>query len=165
MSAGYIIRELRESDLPSLVQLITDNAKYLKLKSPTVSTESQLKRDLLDPAKPSFHVLVCEAEGALVGYTLYMYGYSTWDGRTMYPKEFYVAAEHKEKLRPMLLRRLMQIADEKNCGRTDWLSQTDWTENNEFWINSGGFDNTDRESWHQYRLNADKFPQNWSINS
>ena len=158
----YVIRELTESDLTSFVQLIQDNAKHLNLPSPIIPTSEQLKHDLLDPSatQSRFHVLVCEFEEALVGYALYLYGYSTWDGRTMYPKEFYVADAHKDNLRPLLLKRLMQIAEEMKCGRTDWLSQTDWVDNNEFWIKSGGFDNTAKEQWHQYRLSADKFPGN-----
>ena len=158
----YLIREFRESDLASLVQLIQDNAKHLNLQSPIIPTSEQLKQDLLDPSatQSKFHVLVCEFEGSLVGYALYHFGFSTFDGRTMYPKEFYLADAHKEDLRPLLLKRLMQIAEEMKCGRTEWLSQAGWAGNNEFWIKSGGFDSTVEEKWHQYRLNADKFPGN-----
>ena len=135
----YLIREFRESDLASLVQLIQDNAKHLNLQSPIIPTSEQLKQDLLDPSatQSKFHVLVCEFEGSLVGYALYHLGFST-----------------------LLLKRLMQIAEEMKCGRTEWLSQAGWAGNNEFWIKSGGFDSTVEEKWHQYRLNADKFPGN-----
>ena len=47
-------------------------------------------------AHPFYHCFVAEAStGSLVGFVLYFYTYSTWEGRSVYMEDLYVTPAHR----------------------------------------------------------------------
>ena len=49
-------------------------------------------------ANPKVHGLICEAGGTAVGFAVYFFNYSTWQGRHgLYLEDLYVSPEHRGK--------------------------------------------------------------------
>ena len=70
---------------------------------------------------------VLKAGGTAVGFAVYFFNYSTWQGRHgLYLEDLYVSPEHRGKGAGMaLLRQLARIAVDHDCGRFEW-SVLDW---------------------------------------
>jgi len=77
----------------------------------------QMKRDT-----PPFSCLIAESGGAALGFALYFFTYSTWEGKeTLYLEDFFVPEEARGKgVGIALFKRLASIATERGCGRMDW---------------------------------------------
>ena len=74
------IRPATPTDVPTILQFIADLAAYEKLSHEAKATEADLARDLFGPA-PNVFCDVAEWNGAPVGFALWFYTYSTFQGR------------------------------------------------------------------------------------
>lgn len=74
------IRPATPTDVPTILQFIADLAAYEKLSHEAKATEADLARDLFGPA-PKVFCDIAEWNGAPVGFALWFYTYSTFQGR------------------------------------------------------------------------------------
>ncbi|XP_014219921.1 uncharacterized protein LOC106647866 [Copidosoma floridanum] len=88
----------------------------------------------------------------VVGYALYCYAYSTWEGKSMYLMEFYASpGEHNSNVRDNLFSAVAKKAYEDKCCRIDfWV--LDSKNEGKFYVSNGAVDLTESEEWHLYRL-------------
>lgn len=147
--SGTIIRKASASDSEKLLVLIKELSKELQL------TSSQLtQKDLEDDAagKPAiFTVYVCQnAKGDLIGYVLFYNTYSTWEGRSLCVEElFVVTSQRKKGIGSSLLKKAVQVALERGCGRCNITAYP----GNKFLTSQGAIDLTDIEKWLFFRMN------------
>jgi GNAT superfamily N-acetyltransferase len=108
-------------DVPVIRALIRELAEYERELESAVATEEDLRRDGFGEA-PRFHTVLALWDGEAVGFALYFFNYSTWQGRPgLYLEDLFVRAEQRGRgIGTALLRRLAQIAVEENCGRMVW---------------------------------------------
>jgi GNAT superfamily N-acetyltransferase len=110
-----------ERDIPAIVRLVRLLAKYEKLEHSMVSTEEDFRKALFGPER-SVDALMAYADEAAVGFALYFYNFSTFEGRRgIYLEDLYVEPEYRGRgIGKALLRRLAAIAKQENCGRMEW---------------------------------------------
>jgi GNAT superfamily N-acetyltransferase len=122
------LRAATVDDVPLIRQLVRELAEYEREPESAVATEEDLRRDGFGP-QPYFHAVIAEWEGAPVGFALYFFNYSTWQGRPgLYLEDLFVRPAHRGKgVGKALLRHVARVALERNCGRLVW-TVLDWNE-------------------------------------
>jgi GNAT superfamily N-acetyltransferase len=110
-----------ERDLPAIVHLVRQLARYEKLEHAMVATQDDFRQALFGAASNA-HALMAFGDGAAVGLALYFHNFSTFLGkRGIYLEDIFVEPEHRGRgIGSALLKRLARIAKEQNCGRMEW---------------------------------------------
>jgi GNAT superfamily N-acetyltransferase len=77
----------------------------------------------------SLNALICSKEASPIGFAVYFYNYSTWQGRKgLYLEDLYIMPEYRGiGAGIQLLKYLARKAVFENCGRFEW-SVLDWNE-------------------------------------
>lgn len=129
MTSGAIeIRPAEPADVPTILGFIRELADYERAAHEVLATEEHIRRSLFGPV-PHAHALVCRVDGVAVGFALYFFNYSTWQGRRgLYLEDLYVAPAHRHAgAGKAMLQQLARIAVANDCGRFEW-SVLDWNE-------------------------------------
>jgi GNAT superfamily N-acetyltransferase len=115
------IEPATESDLPAIVRLVRQLARYEKLEHAMVASQDDFRQALFGDERHA-HALMAFADDAPVGFALYFYNFSTFVGRRgIYLEDIFVEPEHRGRgIGSGLLKRLAKIAKEQNCGRLEW---------------------------------------------
>lgn len=121
-----LIRAAQPEDVGTILKLIRGLAEYEHEPQAAEATEEDLLRDGFG-AKPKFHCVIADWEGAPVGFALYFYNYSTWKGRPgIYLEDIFVWPEYRGKgIGKALLLHVARTAVAENCGRYEW-QVLDW---------------------------------------
>jgi GNAT superfamily N-acetyltransferase len=147
------IRPATEADLAAIEELIRALAEYERLSQEVVMDAELLRRSLFGE-RPYAEVLIAEENGASAGFALFFHNFSTFVGRPgIYLEDLFVRPEHRGKgYGRALLKRLAEIAVERDCGRLEW-AVLDWNEPAlGFYRSLGARPN---EEWTVYRLAGD----------
>ena len=56
-----------------------------------------LEKDGFDKENPLFYTFVAEDNGKLIGFALYFYLYSTWEGIGLHLEDIYVKSDYRRK--------------------------------------------------------------------
>jgi GNAT superfamily N-acetyltransferase len=117
-----------ESDLPQILAFIRGLAEYEKLAHQCIATEQLLRKSLFGP-RPYAEVIMARLDDVPVGFALFFHNYSTFLARPgIYLEDIFVLPEHRGRgVGKALLKRIAQIARERDCGRLEW-SVLDWNE-------------------------------------
>jgi len=118
---SVLVRGLQPADTPRLLELIDGLADYEKLPRPDAAARSRLAADAIaDP--PRFHALLADVDGAVVGYAIYFFTYSTFLARpSLYLEDIFVLPESRgHGAGVALFRACAQVAVRLGCGRMEW---------------------------------------------
>ena len=128
VSLNIDIRAATEVDVPLILSLIKDLARYEKLLDQVVATEAILQESLFGPS-PRAEVVIGSVQGMPVGYALFFHSFSTFLGKSgMYIEDLYVQRTHRGKgLGKALLMHVAELAQKRGCKRLEW-SVLDWNE-------------------------------------
>ncbi|MEN3950585.1 GNAT family N-acetyltransferase [Iodidimonas sp. SYSU 1G8] len=120
------IRAAAPGDAALLLYFIEALAEYEKLRHEAVATEADLDAALFGP-RPYAEAVIAEWGGIPVGFALYFFTFSTFNGRpSLYLEDLFVLPEHRGRgIGRRLLSHLAGIAVDRNCGRFEW-SVLDW---------------------------------------
>jgi GNAT superfamily N-acetyltransferase len=144
------IRPATEADLGTIDELIRALAEYERMADEVVMDVQLLKKNLFG-GRPYAEVLIAEMDGEAAGFALFFHNFSTFVGRPgIYLEDLFVKPEHRGKgFGKALLKRLAEIAVERDCGRLEW-AVLDWNEPAiGFYKSLGARPN---EEWTVYRL-------------
>jgi GNAT superfamily N-acetyltransferase len=124
----FSIRPAQPSDVTHIYAMIVELAVFEKLEHLVVATEAML-HDGLFGARPSCEAIIGEENGKVVAFALFFHNFSTFLTRKgLYLEDLYVLQSHRGKgYGTQMLKRLAQIAVERQCGRFEW-SVLDWNE-------------------------------------
>ncbi|MCU1347631.1 MAG: ats [Acidobacteria bacterium] len=129
MPHDLTIRPATEADVPLILTLIRDLARYEKLEHEVVATGEQLRESLFG-ARRHVEVLIGDADDEpAVCFALFFHNFSTFLGRPgIYLEDLYVKPHVRGRgYGKKLLARLARVAKERNCGRFEW-AVLDWNE-------------------------------------
>jgi GNAT superfamily N-acetyltransferase len=128
MNPSIEIAPATERDIPQILAFIRGLAEYEKLSHECVATEELLRKSLFGP-RPYADVLMARLDGKPVGFALFFHNYSTFLAKPgIYLEDVFVLPEHRGAgVGKALLKRVAQIARERDCGRLEW-SVLDWNE-------------------------------------
>ena len=120
------IRLATEADVGTIRRLIVGLALYEKEPAETVEvTEDELRRDGFG-AQPVFRCLLAEVDNVAIGFALFFYNYSTWQGRCIYLEDLYVEESARGTgTGTLLLKTVAAIAHAEGCKRMSWQA-LDW---------------------------------------
>jgi len=153
-SVKFSIREAREEDIPAVIELAHGLAVYEKLTDIFAATPELYRKYGWGP-DAIFKALLAENTGKKgprnVGLALYYYTYSSFTGRpTLWLEDIYVPEELRgQGIGTALLKRLAEIALDKECTRMEW-TVLDWNESSrQFYFSLGA---KAMEEWTTFRL-------------
>ncbi len=120
------IRPATRADIPLILEFIRALADYEKMSDAVEATEAQLAENLFGDS-PQAEVLIAEWAGEPAGFALYFHNFSTFRGkRGLYLEDLFVKPEFRGKgIGKALLKKLANIALERDCGRFEW-AVLDW---------------------------------------
>jgi len=120
------IRAATRKDVAVILKLIQALAEYERAPKAVVATTRDILRDGFGRT-PRFHTLIAEWESKPVGFALYFYNYSTWQGRAgLYLEDLFVLPESRGRgIGKALLVELAKIVVKENLGQCRW-QVLDW---------------------------------------
>jgi GNAT superfamily N-acetyltransferase len=148
-----IVRPATEADLGTIEELIRALADYERMADEVVM-DAELLRNALFRDRPYAEVLIAEVDGEPAGFALFFHNFSTFLGRPgIYLEDLFVKPEHRGiGVGKALLKRLAEIAVERDCGRMEW-AVLDWNEPSiGFYRKLGARPN---DEWTVYRLTGE----------
>ena len=122
------IREAVESDSAQILAFIKELASYERAIDEVVADEKDIRESVFG-SNSSVKALICTLDEKPIGFAVYFYNYSTWQGKKgLYLEDLYVSPEHRGVgAGKELLKYLAKIAVSQGCGRFEW-SVLDWNE-------------------------------------
>jgi len=152
---SFIVRKAERRDCASILDMIKELAAFEKMADHNHMTREVLERDGFDKEPPYYHCLVAETEkGEVIAYALYVYQYSTWNGRIVYLEDICVRQTHQHKgVGTALMKELCKISIETGCSLMR-LSCLAWNKNAlQLYENLGFKDLTVEENWKYLHCN------------
>lgn len=151
--SALTIRSATEQDIDLILQFVRELAIYENAEHEVLATPEHVRRTLFCAA-PAVFGLICEVDAKPVGFAVYFFNYSTWQGRHgLYLEDLYVTPDARgHGAGKALLQHLAQIAVDKDCGRFEW-SVLDWNASSiEFYDRLGALP---QNEWIRYRMTGD----------
>ena len=120
------IRPAVPADAALILRFIGELAEYEKLAHLAVATVKNIETALFGPT-PRAYCDIAEQDGAPVGFALWFYNFSTFQGRAgLYLEDLYVRPEARgQGAGKALLAHLAKRCVAENLGRVDW-AVLDW---------------------------------------
>ncbi|XP_076435417.1 thialysine N-epsilon-acetyltransferase-like [Babylonia areolata] len=156
----YVIRNAEEKDCDQIMNLIVELAEFEKMPDQVRINADVLRADGFGSDR-YFQCLVAETnttdetgkDKTVIGYCLYFYIYSTWEGKACHMEDLYVTPEWRSKgIGTALWVEATKTALSKGCSRLQW-AVLDWnTGAIELYKRRGGIDLTEAEGWHMFRM-------------
>ena len=151
-ASELIIRPATADDALLIVQFIKALAEYEKLAHEAKASEADITRDLFG-TDPKVFCEIAEWNGKPVGFTLWFYTYSTFQGRHgIWLEDLYVDPSMRGKgIGKALLVNLAQRCVREGLGRFEWWV-LDWNEPSiDFYKSQGG---TMQDEWTKVRVDG-----------
>jgi len=148
------IRKAIKKDSELILQFVKALAKFEKAEDEVLATVSSIERSLFGE-NSSTYAIICEKEGEPIGFAVYFFNYSTWQGKNgLYLEDLYVSnAVRGSGAGKQMLKYLAQVAIDKDCGRFEWVV-LDWNKSAiEFYESLGA---KPKNEWLGYQLTGDK---------
>lgn len=121
----YLIRDCQPADLEKVIQLCQKHADYERASYNPEGKEEKLKEELFG-GHPRLFCLVVEVNATVVGYTSYTFDFSTWNAGSFLSMDcLYLEEEIRGfGIGEAIIKKLKQIAKEKNCVNMQWHTPT-----------------------------------------
>src|SRR3989440_8497567 len=112
------IRRAVEADVPNLLPLMRELARFEKYEKSFAITEEVLREQGFRRSPPDFHCLVAEENGELIGILVYYFVPFTYRAKpNLIIKELYVADGHRSKrIGERLMKAVSKEATQAGCG-------------------------------------------------
>ncbi len=121
------VREATKDDIPLMMDLIRELARYEKAPDEVTVTEDIFMEAGFGP-NPVCWSFIAEADGNIVGFALYHIRYSTWKGPMMYLEDIIITAEWRGLgIGKLLFDQLIIAAKAKGLKGMCW-QVLDWNE-------------------------------------
>ena len=122
-----IIRRGKKADLPAVFALIKELALFERAPHEVTNSLTQLEQDGFGDT-PLYGFFVAEAEGNIVGLSLYYYRYSTWKGKRLFLEDIIVTESYRGRgIGKKLFDKTMQQTLDDQCSGMSWQA-LDWNE-------------------------------------
>jgi GNAT superfamily N-acetyltransferase len=121
-----VLRDAEEADLLIVLRFVHALAAYEKLAAEAVATEADFRRFLFGEPRRA-EALIAEAAGEPVGFAVWFYSFSTFQGRpSLYVEDVFVEPTARTQgIGRAIFRDLARRALLAGCGRMEW-SVLDW---------------------------------------
>ncbi|QIL83563.1 GNAT family N-acetyltransferase [Diaphorobacter sp. HDW4A] len=126
MRSELVIRPAVIGDTDTILRFIRDLAIFENAENEVLTTAAHVHRTIFSEGATA-HALICESAGKPIGFAVYFYNYSTWQGRNgVYLEDLYIDPEARGMgAGKAMLKHIAKIAVDNDCGRFEW-SVLDW---------------------------------------
>lgn len=149
-------RSAERKDTSVILSLIQELARYEKLENSVFATVEILEKSLFDLHYAD--VLLLEVEGETIGFVLYFFTFSTFEGKpTLYLEDLFIRTEHRGfGYGKAAMQKLSNIALLKGCARFEW-SCLNWNQSAiDFYESLGA---KPQKEWTVFRMEKEDFSQ------
>lgn len=148
----FRIDPVTPADMPALLKLILELARFEKLENEVEATPELLHESMFGE-RPAAGALLARVGGKLAGYAVYFFTFSTFVGRPgIWLEDVYVRpALRKHGIGTALLKAVAQVGVRRGCGRFEWTA-LNWNKNALDWYRKVGARTMDE--WIVLRLDA-----------
>ncbi|XP_064639339.1 thialysine N-epsilon-acetyltransferase-like [Lineus longissimus] len=160
---GFHIRVSVSEDCEAIVDLIKELAVYENMPEQVKIGADVLRRDGFGEDR-YFHCYVAEVQDKgktlTVGYCLYFFTYSTWEGRMIYLEDLYVKPEFRGRgIGNAFLSTVAKVGIDRDCCRIHFVC-LDWNKSSiEFYKRKNGICLTEKEGWQMWRWDREAMKQ------
>jgi len=125
---SQVIRLATIDDVDLILRFVIKLAEYERL-ADAVRADRDILAASLFGDRPAAETLIVELDGKPVGMAMFFHNFSTFEGRRgLYLEDLFVEPEARGSgIGKALLKRLAQIAIERDCARFEW-AVLDWNE-------------------------------------
>jgi GNAT superfamily N-acetyltransferase len=150
------IRKAVEADVPQLLPLMCDLARFEKYIGAFAVTEEVLREQGFRRSPPDFHCLVAEHTGNLIGLLVYYFVPFTYRAKpNIIVKELYVADGHRgQGVGKLLMKAVAREAEQSGCGMIKWYVAKWNLRGIEFYERVGATIDPD---WHEFQMSEEAF--------
>lgn len=155
---GFKIRKATKDDCSEILLMIKELAAFEEMPSDVVKiSEETLIEDGFNSNPPFFHAAMADLDGVSVGYVVYYYCYSAFQGgQLLYLEDLYVKESYRGKgYGKKLLKYLMEEAMRQECVCMQWCVLNWNIKAIDFYKSLGAYDLTLKDNIHMYRLYQD----------
>ena len=152
MNCNLSFRFAKRKDVSLILDFIKKLAIYEKLESEVVATYELLEKWIFDNKKAE--VIFAIVNNKEIGFALFFHNFSTFLGKSgIYLEDLFILEEYRGKgYGKSLLKKLAQIAIERDCGRLEW-SCLNWNKPSiDFYLSLNAIPLND---WSVYRLTGE----------
>lgn len=149
MTDKIVLRPAKESEVTLIFNYIKKMARYEKLEDKVVGSEETLRHWIFE--EKLVKVLFPEVDGKIIGFVLYFFNFSTFEGRAgLYIEDIFIDDKYRARgYGKVIFKELAKIALEKGCSRMEWVC-LDWNETAiSFYKKMGAFP---MDEWTTYRM-------------
>ena len=117
------IAPVTPAEVPTLLELIRELARFEKLEHEVEATVESLNRSLFGP-QPAAGALFARCDGEVAGYAIYFFTFSSFVGRPgLWLEDVYVRPPFRKRgLGRGLIEAVARIGVERGCGRFEWTA-------------------------------------------
>ncbi len=161
MENKLVIKETTKADIPLIFNFIKQLAEYEKLSSQVSATEDLLEKSLFGN-KPVCECVIGYFQDKPVCFALFFHNFSTFVGKPgLYLEDLFVLPSERGKgFGKIMLKYLINVAKERNCGRFEW-SVLNWNTSAINFYKSLGAELMDE--WQIFRITNDKFDSSLNL--
>lgn len=151
--SSLTIRKAKLNDAALILRFVKELAVYEKAEHEVVATVNDIEQSIFND-KHNTDAIIGEIDGEPVGFAVFFFNYSTWQGKHgLYLEDLYVSPESRGSgAGKALLKYLAKLAVDKGCGRFEW-SVLNWNEPAIQFYQSIGAE--PKDEWTGYRLSGD----------
>lgn len=122
------IRPAVITDAALILQFIKDLARYEKAEDQVSANLQDIESSIFGP-QSKVKSIICSMGQKPVGFAVYFYNYSTWQGKNgLYLEDLYISPEYRQfGAGKRMLKYLAKKAVQEDCGRFEW-NVLDWNE-------------------------------------
>ncbi|XP_064597699.1 thialysine N-epsilon-acetyltransferase-like [Liolophura sinensis] len=157
-----VVRPAVKTDCAEIARLIKELGEYENLGDQVKMTKEVLEKDGFGEYQ-YFRCLVADKNNysesekdcaRIIGYALYFFIYSTFEGRCVFMEDLYVSPQYRARgIGTRLMKGVAKVGVDKGCSRLCW-NVLDWNAPSiAFYKRLGAVNMTETEGWHTLRLN------------